>query len=83
MAECFVNVSIPDASGKPLSLAGVLVGVYFCPALQQVQAKILHLSPSPALTEDELEGAVEYLMEAAMTASAVHGEGAASGTTQE
>ena len=47
--ECYLNVSIPsttdDDEGR-LSMAGVLVSVYFCPALSDLRARVLHISPA-------------------------------------
>jgi hypothetical protein len=60
-AECFLNVSIPSADGERLSMAGVLVSVYFCPIRSDFRARVLHISPSPPLTEDEVQGATKSL----------------------
>ena len=56
-AECFVNVSIPGWEGERLQLAGVLVGVYFCPVASKMEARVLHISASPPLTDAQLQGA--------------------------
>jgi hypothetical protein len=58
-AECFLNLSIPGAEGERLSMGGVLVAVYFCPDLHLFKAKVLHVSPSPRLSEDQVNGAAE------------------------
>jgi hypothetical protein len=58
-AECFLNLSIPGAEGKRLSMGGVLVAVYFCPDLDLLKAKVLHVSPSPRLSEDQVSGTAE------------------------
>lgn len=58
-AECFLNLSIPGAEGERLSMGGVLVAVYFCPDLHLLKAKVLHVSPSPRLSEDQVSGAAE------------------------
>lgn len=56
-AECYMNVSIPNAEDRRLQLAGVLVGLTFSPLEGIATAKILHLSPSPPLSEADLESA--------------------------
>ena len=62
-AECFIHVTIPSLEGEPLSLAGVLVGVYFCPEAHRMEARVLHISPAGRpLAEDELNGAAENLV---------------------
>lgn len=61
-AECFVNVTIPGYEGERLQLAGVLVGVYFCPTTSKMEARVLHISPSRALTDEELVGAADNLL---------------------
>jgi hypothetical protein len=61
-AECFVNVTIPGFEGERLGLAGALVGVYFCPASSKMEARVIHISPIGAVTDEELEGAADNLM---------------------
>ena len=60
-AECFLNLSVPGLEGQRLSLAGVLVVVYFCPSNQKFKAKISHVFPSAPLTEEEVNGAARAL----------------------
>jgi hypothetical protein len=60
-AECFVNVTIPGYEGERLQLAGALVGVYFCPATSKMEARVLHISPTSVLTNEQLEGAADNL----------------------
>ncbi len=62
-AECFVNVTIPSWEGERLQLAGVLVSVFFCPMTSKIEARVLHISPSRALTDEELESAADNLSE--------------------
>jgi hypothetical protein len=60
-AQCFLNVSIPDYQGNRLSMASILVSIFFCPSTEQLRAGILHLLPLPYLTEEEMNGAAKSL----------------------
>jgi hypothetical protein len=60
-AQCFLNVSIPDYEGNRLSMASVLVSIFFCPSTEQLRASIIHLLPLPYLTEDQMNGAAKSL----------------------
>ena len=54
------------ASGRPhkeeeekeeekLVVAGALLGVYFCPARDRMEARIVHISPAPLLSDDQVQ----------------------------
>lgn len=58
--ECYLNVSIPGEEGERLPLAGALVEVYFCPQAYQLEARLVHLSPCPALTDEQVRGAATH-----------------------
>jgi hypothetical protein len=60
-AECFLNLSIPGSEGERLSLAGVLVQVYFCPGNQKFRARISHVFPSATLCAAQVNGAARAL----------------------
>lgn len=60
-ATCFVNVSIPDAEGHRLSMASVLVSIFYCPSKEQLRSGIMHLLPHKRLTNDEVAGAAHSL----------------------
>jgi len=60
-ATCFVNVSIPDAEGNRLSMASVLVSIFYCPSKEQLRSGIMHLLPHNPLTDDEVSGAARSL----------------------
>lgn len=60
-ATCFVNVSIPDAEGLRLSMASVLVSIFYCPSKEQLRSGIMHLLPHNALTDEEVSGAAKSL----------------------
>jgi len=60
-ATCFVNVSIPDYEGNRLSMASVLVSIYFCPSKQELRSGILHLLPLPELKDEQVFGAARSL----------------------
>lgn len=60
-ATCFVNVSIPDAEGHRLSMASVLVSIFYCPAKEQLRSGIMHLLPHKRLTDEEVAGAARSL----------------------
>jgi len=60
-ATCFVNVSIPDAEGQRLSMASVLVSIFYCPSKEQLRSGIMHLLPHKALTDEEVLGAAKSL----------------------
>ena len=40
---------------EKLVLAGALLAVYFCPVKHRMEATILHISPAPLLTDDQVE----------------------------
>eukprot|EP00526_Cylindrotheca_closterium_P015566 CAMPEP_0113609696 /NCGR_PEP_ID=MMETSP0017_2-20120614/4632_1 /TAXON_ID=2856 /ORGANISM="Cylindrotheca closterium" /LENGTH=246 /DNA_ID=CAMNT_0000518537 /DNA_START=380 /DNA_END=1120 /DNA_ORIENTATION=- /assembly_acc=CAM_ASM_000147 len=60
-ATCFVNVSIPDAEGHRLSMASVLVSIFYCPCKEQLRSGIMHLLPHKRLTDEEVAGAARSL----------------------
>ncbi|CAJ1959842.1 unnamed protein product [Cylindrotheca closterium] len=60
-ATCFVNVSIPDAEGHRLSMASVLVSIFYCPSKEQLRSGIMHLLPHKRLTDEEVAGAARSL----------------------
>mmetsp|Transcript_110457 Transcript_110457/g.165304 ORF Transcript_110457/g.165304 Transcript_110457/m.165304 type:complete len:331 (-) Transcript_110457:88-1080(-) len=60
-AECFMNLSIPGSEGERLSLAGVLVNVYFCPESEKFKARISHVFPSATLCAAQVNGAARSL----------------------
>jgi len=60
--ECFMNLCIPSEDGERLSMAGVLVSIYFCPAEKVARAQVLHVSPGRLLTEEEVNGAARSLL---------------------
>lgn len=60
-ATCFVNVSIPDAEGHRLSMASVLVSIFYCPSKEQLRSGIMHLLPHQGLSDEEVAGAARSL----------------------
>eukprot|EP00934_Nitzschia_sp_Nitz4_P007657 Nitzschia sp. Nitz4//scaffold26_size159584//67014//68099//NITZ4_002488-RA/size159584-processed-gene-0.71-mRNA-1//-1//CDS//3329545073//7647//frame0 len=61
-AECYSTLSIPDGEGNRLVLAGVLLAVYYCPSLDRMEARVIHISPADPLTPAQLETAVDSLL---------------------
>jgi hypothetical protein len=86
-AECFAHVILPgtydeskandanDQSQEKLELAGALIGVYFCPKKNRMEAKILHISPAPSLTNDQVKGIAETLAYASKVAESSNSSG--------
>lgn len=78
-AECYLQVQLSSPSSRDdtedshekLVLAGALVGVYFCPAQERMEAKILHLSPSSSVDDGPLlsDEAVEHIAESILQGS--------------
>ena len=60
-ATCFVNVSIPDAEGHRLSMASVLVSIFYCPSKEQLRSGIMHLLPHKPLSDEDVAGAARSL----------------------
>jgi len=83
-AECFVQLVFPgryhddreeeegigngSCQDKDV-VAGALVGVYFCPSQNRMEAKVLHISPAPQMTDELVSDIAENVAGTAMTST--------------